>query len=101
MIVDYLHVFGVLTIPSETNPKLIVYANAVLASAIALKYFQTVTRRDFQKTQGGCRVNELEFTTRGRLDEFESTSGNAFKQPLRIPVSEGFYSHNLLYIDKR
>jgi hypothetical protein len=33
-------------------------------------------------------VNELEFTTRGRLDEFESTGRNALEQPLRILASE-------------
>jgi hypothetical protein len=36
MVVNYLNIFGISINPTETDPKLIVDANAMLASAILL-----------------------------------------------------------------
>jgi hypothetical protein len=51
MIVDYLDVLRVFSTPTETNSKLIVYANAVLTRPIALQGFESIARRSLQKTQ--------------------------------------------------
>jgi hypothetical protein len=45
MVVYDLHVFRSLRCPAETNPELVIYANANLALSIAFENFQSISRR--------------------------------------------------------
>ena len=96
MIIGNLDVVGISVPPHETDPPLVVDADAVLAATIALQSFETVTGGYDQFSQG-----------RGSLQHFQSPSGRAGDVPpapgrqpveeaLSIPVPKRL-DHGVLY----
>jgi hypothetical protein len=54
MVVGDFNVEGVASLPSETNPKLVVNSNAELTRAIGLQSLQTVTGWNSKIIQSAC-----------------------------------------------
>ena len=54
--------------PNETDPRLIVDADAVLSSPVALELLKAVTRRDPQVLDIGCGMDNLKLAEHGALD---------------------------------
>jgi hypothetical protein len=48
--------------PNEADPELVVYADAVLARAIALQHFKPVARRHPKIAQPGCTVEHRQLS---------------------------------------
>ncbi len=56
MIVDNFHVFHITIVPNETDPPLIIDANAMLAKSITLQSFESVAGRYTQLAQRLCSM---------------------------------------------
>ena len=61
MIVHNLHIFNATFCPTEAHPELVIDANAVLASPVALERLQPITRRNAQifKSAGDLELAQL------------------------------------------
>ena len=57
--------------PFETNPPLVVDADAVLALAIVFEGLETVSRQGSEVADGGCRFEAVEFQAGGPLNAGE------------------------------
>jgi hypothetical protein len=44
VVVDYLHIAGISTLPSKHNPPLIIDSDRVVPGQFALEHFQTISR---------------------------------------------------------
>jgi hypothetical protein len=89
VIVNDLDVVGVTASPSETDPPLIVDADAVLALPITSQSFQAVPRRNTQVVQALGRIKHAELAQRHPLHVRAEPPGWApHEQALRIPVAE-------------
>jgi hypothetical protein len=63
VVINNFDLVGVSIAPHETDPPLIVDANAVLSLSISIQRLQTVTRRSSQISQLGCTVELSQFST--------------------------------------
>ena len=68
MVVDDLDGVGVPAVPAETDPELVVHADAVLAAAVTLEGFEAVAGRDAEFVDGLDGVKLSEFAERGLVD---------------------------------
>lgn len=59
MIINELGVPGLALAPHETNPPLIVDANTILPSTVALQSLKTISGRHTQILYSNCRVEHL------------------------------------------
>jgi hypothetical protein len=95
VIVDYLHVFGTRIGPSEHDPPLIVDADRVLTSQIALKCFKAVAGRRVQGLKKGGGVHHSQFSAsylgeigRETLRDHAALKDRLGKFPLEAPDHE-------------
>jgi hypothetical protein len=70
MIVGYFDIVGVFTLPAETNPPLVIDADAVLPDPAAFKHLQTVSWRNPQIQQISHPVKKSE-----RIDRMTGLRG--------------------------
>ena len=63
VVINNFDLVGVSIAPHETDPPLIVDANAVLSLSISVQRLQTVTRRSSQISQLGCTIELSQFAT--------------------------------------
>ena len=68
MVVDDLDVPGFAITPYETDPPLVVDANAVLLFPITSQALQAVARREPQIVQAGGRIEHSQFSERCALE---------------------------------
>jgi hypothetical protein len=62
MVVHYFHVIGVVIMPDEANPELIVDPDTVLSRPVPLEGFQAITGRALQILQIFRRIQNQEFS---------------------------------------
>ena len=68
MIVRYLDVVGISTLPLKTVTPLIVYANAVLTPPVTRQFFEAVGRWYAQILQNLSSIQNLKFPSSNSLD---------------------------------
>jgi hypothetical protein len=85
-----LDVEGIGGAPDEADAPLIVDADAVLASAIALVRLESIARRDASVREGVGRIEDDEFPKRDALRAGgEATRTATLKERFRVGVAEG------------
>jgi hypothetical protein len=62
MVVHYFHAIGVVIMPDEANPELIVNPDTVLPRPVPLEGFQAITRRTPQILQIFRRIQDQELS---------------------------------------
>ena len=89
MIVHDRDIVRVAVLPPKADAPLIVDANAVLASAIALELFESIAGRNAEIFELFRRVDGHKLAQHGPLEVGrEPSDGLASEQTLRIPVGE-------------
>nr|WP_310778989.1 hypothetical protein [Candidatus Palauibacter scopulicola] len=89
MVVDDLDVVRVSGAPEETDPPLLVDANAVLIGPIALQFLQPIARRHPEIRKINGRVEHPELSERASLNvRRQSRNGTALEEALGITVAE-------------
>ena len=68
MVVDDLNVMGVVALPAEANPKLVVDADAVLAETITGQLFESIGGRHLQIGEGRGRIEHNKLTKSNALE---------------------------------
>ena len=68
MVVNYLHIVGILFLPAEADAPLVVDPDAELSPAVALQRFETVATRYTQHLETSSRINQLELASRRCLN---------------------------------
>jgi hypothetical protein len=88
VVVHDLYVLGTNWRPCETDPELVVDADAVLAGPIPFERLETVSGRDPQIVQTPGDLELTELASRHRLERNESLDAPARAQCLcvRIPI---------------
>ena len=90
MVVDDLDVEGIGGAPDEADAPLIVDADAVLASTIALEKLEAIAGRDAKVGEGIGRIEKDELPKRYALKAGgETTRAATLKERFRIGVAEG------------
>lgn len=90
VVVDDLDVEGIGGAPDEADAPLIVDADAVLASTIALERLEPITGRNAQVGEGVGRIENDEFPKRDALKAGgQTTRAATLKERFRIGVAEG------------
>jgi hypothetical protein len=84
MIIHDFDVIGAGFRPAETDPILIVHADAVLACAIALERFETVAWRDTKIIEMTRDLQLSQFSPGNRFDPNESPDPPAIRQSFRL-----------------
>ena len=72
MIVDDLDIACIFILPCETNPELIVDANAILTFAVTLKCFESVAGRDSEIGKPLCAMQINQLTPCNTLNRSET-----------------------------
>jgi hypothetical protein len=67
VIIDNFNIFGFIIAPLETNPILVVYANAVLTRTITGQFFQMIAGRNSQVVQIFGRIQKVQSAPRAGL----------------------------------
>lgn len=103
MVVCDLDVVGIVTLPPEANPKLIVDSDTVLASSIASQSFRAVSWRNCKLREFPHPVDLVKLAASHRPQfrwTHPSRSGaiDSIKDVLDRPVAEGAY-HEVHYND--
>jgi len=89
MVINYLNIFIMSIHPTETNPKLIVDANAVLTGAVPFELLQTVAGRDAEVFELLRGINQREFAQHQTLElAGKATHKFATEQSLAVPIGE-------------
>jgi len=89
MVVDDLNVESIPRTPAETDPPLLVHANAVLSLAATFELLESVSGRYTEVLKDGCGVQHLELSKRNSLDTRpELPDGFTPKEALGVPVLE-------------
>src|SRR5437868_7735775 len=103
VIIHDFHLSRAVCCPAETDPKLVVNANAMLALAFTLERFQSIARRSAQKAERFRRVKLGELANGDPGDRAEPPALSAFKQRLSVGATEtaDHSSHNITCIDTR
>jgi hypothetical protein len=87
MVVHDFDLRGIGSGPRETNPPLIVDADAVLAGATAFQDFQAVARRQAKEGKFGRGIDELKFGKGALLDIRRKAAGAGAMPELSVPGS--------------
>ena len=89
MIINNLNLEGIAVSPPKADPPLVIDANAVLASAIALELLQAVAGRDAEIVEllGGIHQSQLAEHDAVKLGG-EAPDAFAPEQPLGIAIGE-------------
>ena len=90
VVVDDLDVEGIGGAPDEADAPLIVDADAVLASTIALERLEPIAGRNAQVGEGVGRIEDDEFPKRDALKAGgQTTRAATLKERFRVGVAEG------------
>ena len=90
VVVDDLDVEGIGGAPDEADAPLIVDADAVLASTIALERLEAISGRNAQVGEGVGRIEDDEFPKRDALKAGgQTTRAATLKERFRVGVAEG------------
>ncbi len=90
VVVDDLYVEGISGAPDEADAPLIVDADAVLASTIALERLEPIAGRNPQIGEGVGRIENDEFSKRDALKAGgQTTRAATLKERFRVGVAEG------------
>ena len=90
VVVDDLYVEGISGAPDEADAPLIVDADAVLASTIALERFEPIAGRNAQVGEGVGRIEDDEFPKGDALKAGgQTTRAATLKERFRVGVAEG------------
>ena len=90
MVIHDLHVVGVIVLPAETDPPLIVDPDAVLALPVACKRLEPVPGRDSEILQRHRCLQQVELPLRLSLNVRREFPGSlALEQLLGLPAPEG------------
>lgn len=90
VVVDDLDVEGIGGTPDEADAPLIVDADAVLASTIALERLEAIAGRNAQVGEGVGRIEDDEFPKRDALKAGgQTTRAATLKERFRVRVAEG------------
>src|SRR6266702_3908006 len=97
MAVHDFHSLRIETVPDETNPPLIIDADALLARAVAFEGFQAVAGRRKQVAQRPRPVQIFQLATGGVLN-FQRQLAGAFavQYPLCLAARKGGYHSRIL-----
>ena len=68
MVIHDLHVVGVIVLPAETDPPLIIDPDAVPVLAVACKRLEPVPGRHPEIPQRHCRIQQIKYPLRLPLD---------------------------------
>jgi hypothetical protein len=92
MIVHYFYVIGVVIMPDEANPELIVNPDTVLSRPVPLEGFQAITGRTPQILQIFRSIQDQELS-QGRPKQIMGNFSDRLplKEPFRFPAPERFY----------
>ena len=101
MVVRDFDFFGMGTLPSETNAKLIVNADAVLSQAVSAKLFEAIARRGRELGQFANTVDLSQLASRDPPEVLRTSPSSfsavyAVEEVLRCLVCEGS-NHGLYY----
>ncbi len=88
MIIYNFNVFRSVCGPHEANAKLVVYANTILANAIALECLQSIARGSSQIVQSSGPVKDREFTHCNALEIYETPDPTPIEQVFSINAPE-------------
>lgn len=88
MVIDNLHIIRTAVAPAEADAPLVVYANAVLAGAIALKRPQAGCLAAHADLKPGRGVEDEQLATSHALDGDEPPYAMPSVQPLRVAVGK-------------
>src|SRR4051794_3542179 len=89
VVIDDRHVVRVPVAPDETDPPLVVDADAVLAAPIATEFFQAIPGRDAQVVECFSRVARDELTEhRPAHLRWVATHGLAGKEAFGVTIAE-------------
>jgi hypothetical protein len=88
VIIHDLDVVRISVAPDETDPELVVDANAVLPLPIAPERLQPVSRKNGQVPKLLCGVQQPEFALRNPRDPLETTSQVSREQRLGVASFE-------------
>ena len=89
-VIDNLHVGDAIALPSETDPPLIVDANAVKPGPITLKGLQPVPRRDIQFFECGDRIDLNQFAHRYAGDQAPTAAYSCLEECPGLSFREAF-----------
>jgi len=84
MVIDNLNFVGVALGPYETDPPLLVDADAVLAFSVTSKQLQPIPWNRLQVREARSVTNHLKFPHRCPLDALKSQYALAVKQRVRV-----------------
>jgi len=90
MVIDDFHLIGIATIPTETDPELIVYPDTVLTATVALKSLQAIPRRNSQVLKVVRTMKQEQFTSGDPFNGAKPSARTVMKQPLCFPAFEAF-----------
>jgi len=97
MVVDDLNFTGVSVSPCKANAPLIVDADAVFTSAIALQSFEVVTRQRGERLDIRRSIKHVQFAESRTLDSLEQAHGVATEKALCLGAAERLDHEQRIY----
>jgi hypothetical protein len=92
MVIHNFHVQRIFAVPSEANPPLVIYADAVLAFAVVFQGFQVVAIRHTQIIQAARLMQHQQFSPRHTLNlHWQTPRRFIVEQPFRFRAREAAY----------
>jgi hypothetical protein len=88
VVVDDLDIVRIRASPSETDPPLVVDANAVLAIPVALQGFKPIARRDPQVIQGRGGIQQGELAPGLSFHVLPPAGWMPVEQPFGVAIPE-------------
>jgi len=96
VIVHDLDIFRACNRPPETDPKLLVHANAMLPGTVALERFEPVSRWDTEVFKPSRDLQLSKLAPRNCLDIHESRHTPTVREELRVGTSERYNHRKIL-----
>jgi len=91
VVVHYLNIVGISTLPYKADTPLVIYPDTVLSGAVSFKLFKPVGRWNSQRFQLACRSEHFEFPSRQTLNIAREAAGESpFIDPFGFPALKGF-----------
>jgi hypothetical protein len=89
VVVDQLDIFGASVSPFETDPPLLVDADAVQAGAVSFQFLESIAWRDLQVAEQLGSVENQELPEGNPLGSVVELAGSLpLPDPLGLPISE-------------
>jgi hypothetical protein len=97
MVVDYLHLVDVALVPNKADSPAVIDSDTILAMAVSLESFQTVSRRNAQIIDGFGPVKHAQFAQGGSVNFcWQFSRWFPVKEPLSFFIPELFYHEDNL-----